>query len=164
MNPKLQKSKELNKIIENQNSEYINITQNLQTEGGPIVAGPVYYTSGISQMLHLILEPSLSFIPHILKDSFDFLERLDTTCTEDTLLSSCDIKSLYTNICHDVFYKAIDYWIEKLINEIPLLRRFTKVFIFEELSIILEFNYFYINKCFNHQIKGTAMVTIFSFV
>ena len=56
MNPKLHKSKELNKIIENQNSEYINITKNLQIEGRPIVAGPVYYISGISQILHLILE------------------------------------------------------------------------------------------------------------
>ena len=146
------------------NNEYeylINITKNVQIEGQPIVAGAVCYTSGISKMLHLMLEPSLSFIPHILKDSFDFLERLDTTCTEDTLLSSCDIKSLYTNICHDVFYKAIDYWIEKLINEIPLLRRFTKAFILEELSIILEFNYFYINNYFYHQIKGTTMGTIF---
>ena len=160
MNPKLHKSKELNEIIGNQNYDYTNITENLQIEGRPIVAGPVYYTSGISQMLHLILEPSLSFIPHILKDSFDFLERLDTTCTEDTLLSSCDIKSLYTNIRHDVFYKAIDYWIEKLINEIPLLRRFTKAFILEGLSIILKFNYFYINNFFYYQIKGTAMGTI----
>ena len=33
MNPKLHKSKELNEIIENQNSEYINITKNLQIEG-----------------------------------------------------------------------------------------------------------------------------------
>ena len=109
MNPKLHKSKELNEIIENQNSECISITKNLQTEGRPIVAGPVYYTSEISQMLHLILEPSLSFIPHILKDPFDFLQRLDKTCTEDILLSSCHIKSLYISICHDVFYKAIDY-------------------------------------------------------
>ena len=162
MNPKLHKSEELNEIIENQNSEYLNITGNLKIEGRPIVAGPGYYTSGISKMLHLILDPSLSFIPHILKD--DFLERLDTTCTEDTLLISCDIKSLYTNIRHDVFYKAIDYWIEKLINEIPLLRRFTKAFILEGLSIILEFNYFYINNYFYHQIKGTAMGTIFAVV
>ena len=72
MNPKLHKSKELNEIIENQNSEYINITENLQIEGRPIAAGPVYYTSAVSQMLNLILEPSLSFIPHILKDYFDF--------------------------------------------------------------------------------------------
>ena len=91
-----------------QGSEYINITKNLQIEGRPIVAGQVYYTSGISEMLHTIHEPSLSFILHILKDSFDFLERWDTTCTEDTLLSTCDIKSFYTNIRHDVFYKAID--------------------------------------------------------
>ena len=106
MNLKLHKSKELNEIIENQNSEYINITKNLQIEGRPIVAGPVYYTSGISQMLHLIIEPSLSFVPHILKDYFDFVERLDTTYTEDTLLSKCDIRSLYTNICHDVFLQS----------------------------------------------------------
>ena len=72
MNLKLHKSKELNEIIENQNSEYINITENLQIEGRPIAAGPVYYTSAVSQMLNLILEPSLSFIPHILKDYFDF--------------------------------------------------------------------------------------------
>ena len=115
-------------------------------------------------MLHLILEPSLSVIPHILKDSFYFLERLDTTCTEDTLLSSCDIKSPYKNIHHNVFYKAIDYWIEKLNNEIPLLRRFTKAFILEGLSIILEFNYFYIINYFYNQIKGTAMGTIFAIV
>ena len=82
-----------------------------------------------------------------------FMQHLDTTCTEDTLLSSCDIKSLYTNICHDVFYKAIDYWIEKLINEIPLLRRFTKAFILEGLSIILEFNYFHINNYFSTKSK-----------
>ena len=87
-----------------------------------------------------------------------------STCTEDTLLRSCDFKSLYTNIRHDVFQKAIDYWIEKLINEIPFLRRFTKAFILEGLSIILEFNYFYINNYFYHQIKGTAMGTIFAVV
>ena len=39
MNPKLHKSKELNEIIKNQNSEYFNITKDLQTEARPIVAG-----------------------------------------------------------------------------------------------------------------------------
>ena len=33
MKQKLHKSKELNEITENQNSEYINITKNLQVEG-----------------------------------------------------------------------------------------------------------------------------------
>ena len=59
------------------------------------------------------------------------------------------------------FRKAIGYWIEKLINEIPLTGRFTKAFALEGLWIILGFNYFYINNYFYHQIKGTAMGTIF---
>ena len=61
----------------------------------------------------------------------------------------CNTKEIfylfYRCILHDVFYKAVDYWIEKLINGIPLLKRLTKAFILEGLLIILEFNYFYIN-------------------
>ena len=48
-------------------------------------------------------------------------------------------------------------------NKTPLLKRFTKVFALG-LSIILEFNYFYMNNYFDHQIKGTAMETIFAIV
>ena len=109
------------------------------------------------------MEPTLSFIKHILKDSFDFIDRIDTQCTVNTILSTCDIKSVYTNIKHDVFYKAIEYWIDKFHDDIPLLSRFTKAFILEGLNI-LKFNYFYINKNFFHQIKGTTMGTIFAVV
>ena len=71
-------------------------------------------------------------------------------------MSTCDIKSLYTNIKHEVFYKAIGYWIDKFHDNIQLLSRFTKAFVLEGLNIILKFNCFYINKNFFHQIKGTA--------
>ena len=90
------------------------------------------------------MEPTLSLIKHILKDSFDFIDRIDTQSSVHTILSSCDIKSLYTNIKHDVFYKAIGYWIDKFHDDIPLLSRFTKAFISEGLNIILKFNCFYI--------------------
>ena len=59
------------------------------------------------------------------------------------------------------FTKAINYWTEKLNNEIPLPGRFTKAFISEGVLIISEFNYFYINNYFYHQFKGTVMETIF---
>ena len=107
MLPKLYKSKELNDIILAKNSEYIRVDKILTTEGRPIVARPCYHISVVSQILHVIMEPTLSFIKHILKDSFDFIDRIDTQCTVNTILSTCDIKSLYTNIQHDVFYKAI---------------------------------------------------------
>ena len=153
MLPKLYKSEKLNNIIMAKNSEYINVDKILTIEGRPIVAGPCYHTSVVSQILHVIMEPTLSFIKHILKDSFDFIDRIDTQCTVNTILSTCDIKSLYTNIKHDVFYKAIEYWIDKFHDDIPLLSRFTKAFILEGLNIISKFNYFYINKNFFNQIK-----------
>ena len=94
-------------------SEYINVDKILTFEDRPIVAEPCYHTSVVSQILHVIMEPTLSFIKHILKDSFGFIDRIDTQCTINTILSTCDIKSLYTNIKHDVFYKAIEYWIDE---------------------------------------------------
>ena len=110
------------------------------------------------------MEQSLSFIKHILKDSFDFIDRIDTQCTVNTSLSTCDIKYLYTNVKHDVFYKAIEYCIDKFHDDIPLLSRFTKTFILEGLNIILKFNYFYVKKNFFHQVKGTAIGTILAVV
>lgn len=74
------------------------------------------------------------------------------------------IKSFYANIRHNVFYKAIEYWIEKLHNKNPLLRRFTKAVILDRLSINLEFNYCFNNNYFYHQIKRTVMGTIFAVV
>ena len=60
-------------------------------EGRPIAAGPVLPTSGISEILHCIMEPALSLIPHIVKDSFDFTQRLEKQCKNNTLLSACEI-------------------------------------------------------------------------
>ena len=161
---KLNKSKEINEIIEIKRTGDIQIDEDILIEGQPIVPGPVFRTSGISKILHCIIEPALSLIPHIVKDSFDFTQRLEKQCQNNTLLSTCDIKSLYTNIRHDLFLTAIEYWIEHLQNNLPLLQRFTKQFVLEGLSIILKFNYFYINKSFFHQIKGTAMGTKFAVV
>ena len=61
-------------------------------------------------------------------------------------VSTCDAKSLYANICLDLFLTAIEYSIELLRNNIPLLQRFAKQFILKGLSIIWKFNYFYIEK------------------
>ena len=107
------------------------------------------------------MEPALSLIPHIVKDSFDFTKILEKQCQNNILLSTCGIKSLYTNIRHDLFFTAIEYWIEHLQYNLPLLQRFTKQFVLKRLSIIFKFNYFYINKSFFHQIKGAAMGTKF---
>ena len=139
MLPKLHKSKELNEIIMAKNSEYVNVDKILTVEGRPIVARPCYHTSVFSQILHVIMKPTLSFIKHILKNSFDLIDRIDTQCTVNTILSTCDIKSLYPNIKYDVFCKAIEYWIDKFHDDIPIVSQFTKAFTLEGLNIILKF-------------------------
>ena len=139
---KLHKSKWINEIIQKQQCEYIKIEENIIAQAHPIAAGPIYHTGDISEILHIIMEPSLAMISHIAKDSFDFKNRLDKHCPTGTTLSTCDIKSLYTNIPHDLFHTAVEYRIENLLFDLPLLRRFNKQFILEALSIILEFIYF----------------------
>ena len=46
----------------------------------------------VSQILHVIMEPTLSFIKHILKDSFDFIGPIDTQCTVHDLLKHLFLK------------------------------------------------------------------------
>ena len=65
--------------MQKQHCEYINIEVNIIVEARPIVTGPVYHTSGISEILHIIMEPPSAMISHIAKDSFDFEIRLDNT-------------------------------------------------------------------------------------
>ena len=60
------------------NSEYINVDRNLTIDGRPIIAGSCYHTRVVSQILHVIMEPTLSFIKHIRKYYFDFIDRIDT--------------------------------------------------------------------------------------
>ena len=70
-------------------------------EGRPIVGGPSFFTSGLSEMIDIILKHILAFIPHILKDSFDLIRRIDSEeISDNTYLGSADIKALYTNRCH----------------------------------------------------------------
>ena len=150
--------------MQKQQCEYINIKENIIFETCPSVAGLVYHTSDISEIFHIIMEPSLAMISHIAKDSFDFKNRLDKHCRTGTTFSACDIKSLHTNILHDLFYTAVKHWIEKLKNDLPLWRRVNKKFIREGLSIILEFSYFFISGIYIYQILKTTVGIKFTVV
>ena len=160
MLPKLHKSVQINNIVETEKKEYIHIPEGVSDlDGRPIVSGPSYHTRNLSIMIHMILLPCLDLIKYILKDSFDFKEKLDHQCRPGTQFVTWDIKSLYTSIRHDLFYTAVEFWIDKLGDRIPLLDRFGTNFIMEALQLILEFNYFIINGKFLHQLMGTAMGT-----
>ena len=49
---KLHESMEINKIIQRKCTEYIQIDEDILIEIRPVVACPVFHTSGISEILH----------------------------------------------------------------------------------------------------------------
>ena len=163
MLPKLHKSRRVDEIILARKEEYIHVTdEHIQLEGRPINSGPCYYTRGLSLILHEILLPCLDCIPHILKDTFDFKSRFGADCDNTPLpdniqIATWDIKSLYTNLRHDLFMQAVEYWMETLRDHIPLLQRFSSAFVLEALHIVLKFNYVHIDNKYYHQHKGGAM-------
>ena len=68
----------------------VNFGQNI--EGPPIVGGPQYHTSGISNILESILQPI------VLERDYDIANCTERTVGDDDLFGTCDIKSLYTKI------------------------------------------------------------------
>lgn len=162
MLPKLHKSQFLNETLGR--SSYVYLPDfHEEIQGRPIVGGPCYFTSGLSEMVDIILKPIISHLPQLLSDSFDLLGRLSDAIQDgvpfNTLLSSCDIKSLYTNISRDLAIRSIDYWVTKYEQSLPIFQRFSKNFVLNALQIILDFNYFMFNDIFVKQIKGFAMGT-----
>ena len=98
-------------MIQKRQCEYLNIEENIIVEVCPIVAGPVYRT--ISQIFYIIIEPSLTMISDIAKDSYG------TTPTIVLLILNT----------------LVEYWTEKLQNALPLLQHFNKQIIVDFLYI-----------------------------
>ena len=68
--PKLHKSQYLSSILGHE--QYIHLKDFCHNiDGRPIVGGPSFYTSGLSEMIDIILRPIVKMIPHIIRDSFD---------------------------------------------------------------------------------------------
>ena len=162
MLPKLHKSEYINTILSQNEAEYIHIPDFSEPiDGRPIVGGPAYQTSGLSEMIDILLTPVIKYVGYLLKDSFHFLEKIekDPEVSSETLLVTCDIKSLYTNISHDLAFKALDYWITSTWDFIDPENRFQKPFIMEALMIVLTCNFFYFCGTFWKQLSGFAMGT-----
>ena len=157
--PKLHKSARVNEILQD-GDEYIHVPDFTDIiEGRPIVGGPISHTSGISQMIDIITKPIIAHIPHILRDSFDFVERCNHTVPDGTLLGTADISALYTNLSKDLVFRGITYWFNRYAPLIPILQRFGLQFILDGLEIILGHNYFLFADQFFQQTHGFAMGT-----
>lgn len=155
--PKIHKSKEIQEGIQLQNSSYIKLPEPHDLKLRPIVAGPACPTHRLSNLLDIILKPLCPHVNSYIRDDIDFLNYIPESVTQETLLVSFDVTSLYTNIPNSFGYEAISYWIDKLPDSLDT--RFSKEFIMEGLKLILENNNFFFDNVYYHQNRGTAMGT-----
>ena len=158
--PKIHKSKEINEACSVSTSNYVELQAPNNLTFRPIVAGPTCETHRLSNLLDILLQPYTKHIKSYIKDTKDFLQKLPTELTENSILVSFDVVNLYSNIPHNLGLEAITYWLNKFPDELP--NRISKNFILEGIKFILENNIFFFNDTFFLQSKGTAMGSKFA--
>ena len=123
--------------------------------GRPIVSSVNCHTNTISKHFHL--QPIVKNIPSYVRDTTDFLQKLDKVknIPKDCLIVTVDVKSLYTNIPNNEGIKAG----REAYDNHPTKTVAAKVII-TFLSLILTLNNFVFNSINYLQIVGCAVDTI----
>ena len=155
--PKVHKSDIITKAIEEQNSEYIKISEPEDLTLRPIVAGPNCPTKRLSTFIDTIIKPLVLHIKSYIRDSIHFLQKCSRIANDRTVLCTFDVKSLYTNIPHEYGLEAMSYWLNR--HQDSLNPRFSKAFILESIEFILKNNNFMFNDEYFLQLVGTATGT-----
>ena len=108
----------------------------------------------ISEFVDLHLQPHVNSLPSNLKDTTDYLRKIQKSGPPETLLVSLDVTSLYTNIPHEDGIRACkEAWEERPVKDPP-----TETLV-KLLTLILKCNNFEFKGKHYLQVQGTAMGT-----
>ena len=154
--PKIHKSGILHKAIKEQNKDLITILEPKDVKLRPIAGGPKCPTRRLSNFLDLILKPLTKHVKSNIKYNIEFLKTWKRNATDDTVLVTFYVCSLYTNILHEFELRAIYYFVYNYRQSIN--PRFTTQFVLETASFILSNNSMTLMKCFICRYKGPQWV------
>ena len=124
--------------------------------GRPVISNSGYYTENMSAFLEYHLKPIAQEIKSYIKDTNDFLRKLDPlpSLPEDIILCTIDVVGLYPNIPHEdglvAMRKALDAREDKTVSTDSLI---------ELVECVLKNNKFEHNTSFYKQLRGTAIGT-----
>ena len=155
VNPKISKCQEIAQRINSTDGDYLQMDPPSSLKGRPIIAGPTSPIKPLSKIMDKILSPIVPLQESYIKDDWDFIKFIPRQLEYDCELLTCDIVSLYTSIPHDLGITAISYWLDTYRSHVP--ERFTKEFIVEVITFILNNNNFMFNTKMWHQLNGTGM-------
>ena len=126
--------------------------------GRPIISGCDSPTDRLSSFIDHHLKPFCSSLPSYIKDTNHFLQTIFNIATPlppNTIISTIDVKSLYTNIPHNEGIKAVLETLDSKHGRMWPLRTAIHQF----LEYILKENYFTFKGKLYLQKHGTAMGT-----
>ena len=122
--------------------------------GRPIVSSVDSSTEKILMMLDLILQPQVLLTKSYIRDTPDFLRKLeDVEINQDCWIIALNMSSLYTNVPQHESFEEMKYYFEWSDSGIP-----TK-YLSKLLELVLQCNNFQFNKKHYLQINGTAIGT-----
>ncbi|CAC5423355.1 unnamed protein product [Mytilus coruscus] len=130
--PKVHKSAQIQNTVRDQNNVYVETFRPADLKLRPIIAGPESLTQRLSHFIDLIIKHLCPSIPIYIIDNMEFLNHIPAIVPEETLLTSFDVTSLYTNIPHDLGLTAVKYLIEEKRDKIdngmkPIERRWNVI-------------------------------------
>ena len=108
----------------------------------------------------IVLKPLTKHVKSNIKDNIEFLKTCKGNVTDDTVLVTFNVCSLYTNIPHEFGLRAIEYFVSNYRQSIN--PRFTTQFVLETASFMLSNNSMTFDEMFYLQIQGAAIGTIFA--
>ena len=108
--------------------------------GRPIISTCNSVTNNISKYIDHVLQPLMKSLPSYVKDTFDFIIKLKSLpkLTENSLLVTLDVVSLYTNIPHNDGIEACKYYLGE--NEYTC--KLSKEHVCNLIKLVLENNFF----------------------
>ena len=155
--PKIHKSHIIKDAVSNSNTKFIKVLRPLDLGFRVIFGGPNNPTTGLASLVNEILNPFVTQVKSVVKDSVDFINRMPVFAEKDLpyiQMWSVDIKDMYPSINHSLGMEALQFWLEKFPNLLP--SRFSVQFILEAMFFILENNVGYFNGDYYKQVVGTA--------
>ena len=127
--------------------------------GRPVISESGFYTENISAFLDFHLKPIAAKVKSYIKDTNDFLRKLQNLpkLPDDVILCTIDVVGLYPNIPNEegllFLKKALDKRRNKTVSTESLI---------ELAELVLRNNYFEFNDRFKKQKESTAIGTKFA--
>lgn len=125
--------------------------------GRPIVSDIGSMTYNISQYIEFKLNSLIKHLPYVIRDSKDFIEKIQNINVTNKLLVTADVESLYTNMLNDRCVSTIVYYLHKH-NSFDR----QNILITDLLRQSLQANDFTFNEKYYLQISGIAMGKAYS--